>query len=370
MNFRLSFLFRKLFFFYLMILCGWLASCGLRTAPRNLPEIKQKSTFSDFKVRQRGERIRLSWKINEAARKNALKNFDVNSGLKDYFLIRVHQIPLDCMACETVLRAPLRVLFSSSAIIRDGNHLYYYLELPERDLKLREYELSHFGPDEEMLSPAKTVKFGQSKLFPKVPAPSMKIIQIEDEKQTIRFSFGKVVLKKTTVNADESAKLQAQKNADVDNSKLNSQDKKQETEVRTFILRLTWPQLYDRGLKRLQGEGNYFEEQEIFQVNLYRARSVETWPETPINSKSGSNNYYLDSLKLQIRRANDRQLNDSLAESSTPELLFYVDLRGQNGDTWLYHLRLADRFGNESVASETVTVHLPKTTINGQSISK
>ena len=140
MNFRLSFLFRKLFFFYLMILCGWLASCGLRTAPRNLPEIKQKSTFSDFKVRQRGERIRLSWKINEAARKNALKNFDVNSGLKDYFLIREHQIPLDCMACETVLRAPLRVLFSSSAIIRDGNHLYYYLELPERDLKLREYE--------------------------------------------------------------------------------------------------------------------------------------------------------------------------------------------------------------------------------------
>ena len=253
MNFRLSFLFRKLFFFYLMILCGWLASCGLRTAPRNLPEIKQKSTFSDFKVRQRGERIRLSWKINEAARKNALKNFDVNSGLKDYFLIREHQIPLDCMACETVLRAPLRVLFSSSAIIRDGNHLYYYLELPERDLKLREYELSHFGPDEEMLSPAKTVKFGQSKLFPKVPAPSMKIIQIEDEKQIVKFSFGKVVLKKTTVNADESAKLQAQKNADVDNSKLNSQDKKQETEVRTFILRLTWPQLYDRGLKRLQG---------------------------------------------------------------------------------------------------------------------
>jgi hypothetical protein len=45
-------------------------------------------------------------------------------------------------------------------------------------------------------------------------------------------------------------------------------------------------------------------------------------------------------------------------------------LRGQNGDTWLYQLRLVDRFGNESSASETITVHLPKIKINGQSFSE
>ncbi|HIN48306.1 MAG TPA: hypothetical protein EYM80_08865, partial [Deltaproteobacteria bacterium] len=148
-----------------------------------------------MKVQQRGERIRLSWKINETERTTALKKLDGDPELKEYFLIQEHQIPLDCRDCETVVRAPLRILFSSNSIIRDGNHLYYYLELPGKDLKLREYELSHMGPEDEILSPAETVKFRQSKLFPKVPAPRLKIIQIEDEKQIVKFSFGKVVLK-------------------------------------------------------------------------------------------------------------------------------------------------------------------------------
>jgi hypothetical protein len=45
-------------------------------------------------------------------------------------------------------------------------------------------------------------------------------------------------------------------------------------------------------------------------------------------------------------------------------------LRGQNGDTWLYQLRLVDSFGNESSASETITVYLPEIKINGQSLSE
>ena len=44
---------------------------------------------------------------------------------------------------------------------------------------------------------------------------------------------------------------------------------------------------------------------------------------------------------------------------SSAKLSFYIDLRGQNGDTWLYKLRLVDRFGNESAASETVNFQSP-----------
>ena len=369
MNFRCSFHFRKIIFFYLLISCGWLASCGLRTAPRNLPEIKQKPTFSDLKVQQRGERIRLSWKINETERTTALKKLDGDPELKEYFLIQEHQIPLDCRDCETVVRAPLRILFSSNSIIRDGNHFYYYLELPGKDLKLLEYELSHMGPEDEILSPAETVKFWQSKRFPKVPAPRLKIIQIEDEKQIVKFSFGKVVLKKTTVIGDDTVKLLEQKKVEADNTELNPQEKKQEIKFRTFVLRLTWPQLTENGLNRLKGEGDYFEEQKSFLVNLYRKRSGETWPETPINSKSSSINHYLDRLKLQIHRANHQQLNYAQPDSQSNEPLFYVDLLGQNSDTWLYQLRLEDRFGNESSASETVAVCLPRHTINRLSVT-
>ncbi len=370
MNFRCSFHFRKIIFFYLLISCGWLASCGLRTAPRNLPEIKQKPTFSDLKVQQRGERIRLSWKINETERTTALKKLDGDPELKEYFLIQEHQIPLDCGDCETVVMAPLRILFSSNSIIRDGNHLYYYLELPGKDLKLREYELSHMGPEDEILSPAETVKFRQSKLFPKVPAPRLKIIQIEDEKQIVKFSFGKVVLKKTTVIGDDTVKLLEQKKVEADNTELNSQDKKQEIKFRTFVLRLTWPQLTEKGLNRLKGEGDYFEEHEFYQVHLYRTRSGEVWPETPINSKSSSINHYLDRLKVYIPPSTYPHMADTHPDIAPPKLSFYIDLLGQNSDTWLYKLRLVDRFGNESNASETVRFQPPETMILEQSFGQ
>ncbi|MDG1176927.1 MAG: hypothetical protein P8O73_01400, partial [SAR324 cluster bacterium] len=269
MNFRRSFLFRNYFFFYLLISSVWLASCGLRTAPRNLPEIKQEPTFSDFKVQQRGTSLRFSWVINENERAAALNKFAELPEIQEYFLLNESRIPLDCPACDPEEQTPLRILFSSKSIIREGNHLYYYSALQDQNLNVQQFELSHVGPDDEILSPAKTVKFRQNKLFPKVPEPNLKIIQIEDEKQTVRFAFGKVVLKKTTLLDDDAVKLQPQEKTETDSSELNLPDKQPETRARTFIIRLSWPQIGDKGLTRLQGQGSYFAEQQIFQVNLY-----------------------------------------------------------------------------------------------------
>jgi hypothetical protein len=370
MNFCRYFLFRNLFFFYLLISSVWLASCGLRTAPSNLPEIKQKSTFSDFKIQQRGALLRLSWVINEKKGSAPLKEFVEVPEMQEYFLLQESKIPLDCLACDSVELPPLRLLFSSKSIIREENRLYYYSALPENELNLQQFELSHFGPDDEIMSPGKIVKFRQNKLFPKVPAPNFKIVQIEDDKQTVRFAFGKVVLTKTTILEDDAVKLKQQKKKETDSLEFNLPDKQPQTSARTFIMRLSWPQIADKGLKRLQGQGSYFAEQHNFKVNLYRIRSGENWSETPINSKSSQDNYFLDKLKLHIPHASRQQLKDVQPDKSSAKLPFYVDLRGQNGDTWLYQLRLVDRFGNESSASETITVYLPKIKINGQSFSK
>ena len=73
---------------------------------------------------------------------------------------------------------------------------------------------------------------------------------------------------------------------------------------------------------------------------------------------------------MQIYHSAQQKLKDVEQDNSSTILPFYVDLKGQNGDTWLYQLRLVDRFGNESSASETITVHLPKIKINGQSFSE
>ena len=47
------------------------------------------------------------------------------------------------------------------------------------------------------------------------------------------------------------------------------QNKQQQIESRTFVLKLSWPILSYKGSKRLKGKGDYFEGQEFFKVHLY-----------------------------------------------------------------------------------------------------
>ena len=61
---------------------------------------------------------------------------------------------------------------------------------------------------------------------------------------------------------------------------------------------------------------------------------------------------------------------DLQPENSSFKIPFYIDLKGQNSDTWLYKITLVDDLGNESLASETITVKIPKNKINGQYISE
>ena len=370
MNFLGYYFSWNLFILYLLASSLWLASCGLRTAPRNLPEVEQKTTLSDFKVQQRGKSLRFSWAINENERNAALKKFPKVPGINDYFLLKESQIQLGCSTCDFVELPDIRMILSSNSIKREGDHLYYYSVLPDNYFNLHQFELSHVGPDDELLSSPKTFNFRYNKLFPKAPAPNLKIIQIEDEKQILRYAFGKVVLTRKKFFDKDKVKLKSQNEKKADSSEQNLPDKQPQTSTRYFIIRLSWPQITDKGYKRFQGEGSYFGTQQKFKVNLYRMRKGDKWPETPINLKNSQNDYYLDKLKLQINQDSRHQLKDVQEDNTYEEPSFYIDLQGQNGDTWLYQSRLVDRFGNESSASETITVHLPKVKINGQSLSK
>ena len=370
MNFLGYYLFWNFFLLYLLASSLWLTSCGLRTAPRNLPELEQKTTLSDFKVQQRGKRLRFSWVINENEMDATLKKNSEVTERKDYFLLKESKMKLECSNCDSEELAPLRIKFSSNSIKREGDQLYFYSALPDNYFNLYQFELSHVGPDDEILSGAKTFKFRYNRLFPKAPTPNLKIIQIEDEKQILRFAFGKVVLTRSKFFDNDEVEFQSQEGKRTDSSESKSSDKQPQTITRTFFIRLSWPQIADKGYERFRGEGSYFGAQQKFKVNLYRVRNGDKWPETPLNFKSNQNNYYLDKLKLHINRGSRHQLKDAQEDNSSEELPFYIDLGGQNGDTWSYQLRLVDRFGNESTESETITVHLPKVKINGQSLSQ
>ena len=112
-------------------------------------------------------------------------------------------------------------------------------------------------------------------------------------------------------------------------------------------------------MKGLTGKGDYFEGQELYRNHLYRTINRERWPETPINIKSASDNYFLDILKMQINPLNPPLSADTHPDIFPPRIPFYIDLSVKYVDTWHYKLRLVDRFGNESKASETVSFDLP-----------
>jgi len=61
---------------------------------------------------------------------------------------------------------------------------------------------------------------------------------------------------------------------------------------------------------------------------------------------------------------------DTHPDISPPILSFYIDLHGKKRDTWLYNLRLVDRFGNESAASETIKFQSLETMILGQNFGQ
>ena len=143
-----------------------------------------------------------------------------------------------------------------------------------------------------------------------------------------------------------------------------------QTEFKLFTLRISWPRLLNKSLKGLTGKGDYFEGLELYRNHLYRTINRERWPETPINIKSASDNYFLDILKMQITPLNPSLSADTHPDIFPPRIPFYIDLSVKYVDTWHYKLRLVDRFGNESKASETVSFDLPNSTIFAKNFGK
>ena len=363
MNFHLIFDNSAVCFLLCTFSSIWLISCGMRTAPIFIPEEKAKQTIVDFKVQQRDNRVRLSWKLNQTERINRLKKFDKESRERDYFIIHQKLIKFDCRACEPTELPDLKVMNPNDSLIQDGNQVFYYLKFPENSLNFHSYQISHFGPDDEIFSKSQSVRSRRSNVFPKLPVPELEIVQVEDQSQILRFPFGKVVQLKKIEIADGLKIEQLNETEKKDKSEEIPLQINSQTEFRLFTLMISWPRLINQSFKGLTGKGDYFEGQELYRNNLYRTINRERWPETPINIKSASSNYFLDILKMQIIPLNSPISTDTHPDMFPTRIPFYIDLSVKYVDTLHYKIRLVDRFGNESKASETVSLDLRKSTI-------
>ena len=342
----------------------------MRTAPVFIPEEKAKQTIMDLKVQQFGNRVRLSWEINQTERINRMKKFDAESREKDYFLIHQKLIQLNCRACEPTELPDLKVMIPSNSLIQEDNKVFYYLQFPEKGLNFHFYQISHFGPDEEIFSKLQSVRWRRSNVFPRLPVLELEIVQIEDQSQILRFPFGKVVQHKKNEIYDEFKIEQLNEIEKKDKSEEVTEQIQPQTEFRSFTLRISWPRLLYQTLKGRTGNGDYFDGQELYRNHLYRKLNSDRWPETPINIKSASDNYFLDVHKMQITPLTPLHSADTHPDIFPPRIPFYIDLSVKYVDTWHYKLRLVDRFGNESKASETVSFDLPKSTIFAKNFGK
>ena len=78
----------------------------------------------------------------------------------------------------------------------------------------------------------------------------------------------------------------------------------------------------------------------------------------------------MDMLKIQTISLNPPLSVDTHPDIIPTRIRFYIDLSDKYIDTWRYKLRLVDRYGNESEASESVSFDLPKTTIFAKNFGK
>ncbi len=348
----------------------FLISCGMRTAPVFIPEKKAKQTISDLKVQQRDNRVRLSWNINHKERINRLKMLDKEIEAGDFFLIHRLITKVNCRNCEPRELPNLKVLVKEDSLIQYRNQVFFYLQFPETGLKIHSFQISHLGPDGEIFSKSKSVSLRRSNVFPKLPLPELKIVQIEDQSQILRFPFGKVVQRKKIevldgLKTDQLNEEEKKKKSEVTNIKIEPL-----AEFRLYTLRITWSRTLNHSLKVFTGKGDYFDEKKLYRNHLYRTLNREKWPETPINIKSVSDNYFLDKLKMQINDVSPPLLADTHPDILPPRISFYIDLSVKYLDTWHYNLRLVDRFGNESDASESVSFYWPKSAFFAKNYGK
>ena len=144
-------------------------------------------------------------------------------------------------------------MLPSGSVIQDGNKIFYYLQFPEKSLNIHSYQISHYGTDGEIFSHSKTVRLRRSNVFPKLPVPKLKIVQIEDQSKILRFPFGRVLHHKKNDFSD-GLKMEQLNEIEKKASQIQPQ-----VESRLLTLRISWSQLLNQSSKVFTGKGDFFE---------------------------------------------------------------------------------------------------------------
>ncbi len=263
------------------VLCLLISTCGRRTPPRPIPLGKEVSAFHSLSVKQRGNRIRLSWVMQ--------RPFDPKSGL-NRFVIEEMRLQPHCVDCPPPRRQIFIHPFPSDHFQISGQRIYYYPDT-EKDLDSRAYTVTYETSDGEVLSDPQVIQFRSFSDFPGsfdlvwewvrpediVPLREMGLVTLSDIEQSAR------------------------------------------------LLKLSWNPISEKVEFELDQSQVMTQRTVFYRVNIYRRSLESEWSEIPIHSDPISDSFYIDSqpqtehiFLYQIR------LVDSQGNESSPSPTYTI----------------------------------------------
>lgn len=276
-----------------------LSACGLKTPPQPQMAPPELKWVNTLSVRQRGEAIRFAWSLGEQL------PLPVNSNQPLRFRILPYRLTYPCLDCEPVPEPALELSPEHAAQLKSGREWRLDFLIEPGDLHTPAYALEIWHPQEGLVERTPSVALQARALFPQ-PAPPL--LQ--------RLASGAV--------------------------------------------RISWqspgnPRQFTTSQKSLTAQG--------YAANVYGSSEREAFNESLLNTKPVLTAGWLFSPSRGSGAIgeNKQKMTSLSGTQRLARSTFWIALPPPPEDTWYFSLRWVDRFGNESLASEAVTISLPAT---------
>ena len=278
-----------------------LSACGLKTPPQPLVLPPELKWVNSLSVRQRGEVIRLAWSLGEQL------PIAVNSSRPLRFRILPYRLNYPCLDCELVPEPALELLPEHAAQLKFGHEWRMDFPIEPGDLHTPAYALEIWHPQEGLVERTPSVALQARTLFPQ---PSTPLLQ--------RLASGAV--------------------------------------------RISWQ---GPGNPRHVTKSRESSTPQWYAANVYGTPERHALDESLLNAKPvlAAGWLFSPSRGSDAIGENKQEMTSLAGTRRLVRSTFWIALPAPPEDTWYFSLRWVDRFGNESLASEAVTISLPATVL-------
>ena len=261
------------FFFGLILM----TACGRRTPPH---PVKPVPTFARLEAIQRGEQVRLSWKMQKAVPEE--------TGLQQ-FLIEEMELDPQCISCQPELVRTQSLPFPSHHFVVERQRVYFRSSL-QKELKIHIFTVTHQNLEGEDLSEPQAIHFSQYVDFPSLP-----------------------VLLWSWLPTDSFPILQ------------HLSDQLPSNLEGIQLLRFAWQPLQEKIEFYFPNQKSVAQRPVFYRVNLYQTLPGQSWPERPINVNPVAEPFYIG---FQMKTKHDflyqMRLVDSRGNESRPSITYSI----------------------------------------------